>query len=83
MRDDMRITVEIESERIKQVMTATGETKKSPAIAKAVEEYLRMKEQQRFADIILDKGLPYQTTNDEIEQVEQTRTRQLRRRRSQ
>ena len=79
----MRITVEIEEDRIRQVMAATGESKKSPAIAKAVEEYLSMKGRQRFAGLILEKRIPYEVTNDEIEQAEHARAEQLDRGRSQ
>ena len=73
MRHTVRITVEIEEEKLRQVVAATGERKKSPAVAKAVDAFLEMKARQGFADQIREKRIHYETTNEEIESAQQQR----------
>ena len=78
----MRVTVEIPDEKIKAIQRATGISKKSPAISKAVDEYLDMKARQSFAMQILEKRMDYDATNEEIEDADEARAKLLDRERS-
>jgi|GEM_PF-351886 Arc/MetJ family transcription regulator len=63
----MRITVDISDETVLAVQKLTGISKKSPAISTALEEYLAIKGRRKFAELIMEGGIEYGTTNDEIE----------------
>ena len=73
----MRITVDISNEHLADVLRTTGIPNKSPAVAKAIEEYLLMKTRQRFARSIREKRLHYSTTNEEIERADAVREARL------
>jgi hypothetical protein len=77
----VRITVDIEDEKLRQVLAETGERKKSPAVAKAIDAYLDMKARQGFAGLIREKRIQYSTTNEEIESDQEERGSALDRRR--
>ncbi|WP_133796412.1 type II toxin-antitoxin system VapB family antitoxin [Prosthecobacter fusiformis] len=63
----MRITVEIEDETIQRVMELTGEKNKSPAIAKAVEHYVKRMRAKEFGQKLMEGYFDYPMTNDELE----------------
>jgi hypothetical protein len=63
----MRITVEIENEALAELLRVTGESKKSPAIAKAVDEYLRRTRAREFGRLIRESAFDYPYTNEQIE----------------
>jgi len=48
----MRITVDIEDSVLKDLVAITGETKKSPAINLAVEEFVKRKKAREFGRLI-------------------------------
>ena len=77
----MRITVTIPEDKVEAVLRLTGIPKKSPAIARAVDEYLDMAARQRFAAQILEKQIVYDVTNEEIENADKTREKALEKRR--
>ncbi|MGB0258567.1 MAG: DUF2191 domain-containing protein, partial [Coraliomargarita sp.] len=45
----------------------TGESKKSPAIAKAVTEFVNRKKAKEFGMLLREGAFDYPATNDEIE----------------
>ena len=63
----MRITIDITPETLEQVMRLTGERKKSPAIAKAAEEFVRRSRAQEFGRLLRESAFDYPATNAEIE----------------
>ncbi|MBI2432528.1 MAG: type II toxin-antitoxin system VapB family antitoxin [Candidatus Hydrogenedentes bacterium] len=65
----MRLTVEIDEESLRQIQEATGEKKKSPAIQKAIEAYLRSQKVQKYLDMVREGHIDYPMTNDELEEM--------------
>jgi len=63
----MRMTVEIDDNELARVQEATGIKKKSPAVKKAVEEFLYAVERRRFLERVCEGRTDYSTTNDELE----------------
>ena len=63
----MRITVELDDSELAKVQAATGIRKKSPAVRRALVEYLRDREKQRFLNKVREGRTDYGTTNDELE----------------
>jgi hypothetical protein len=48
----MRITVELDESILKELGALTGETKKSPAVAKAVEDFVRRGKMKEFGRLL-------------------------------
>ena len=55
----MRITVSIEANELARIQQITGQRRKSPAIAKALAEYLREREKQLLIRKVLSGGINY------------------------
>ena len=66
----MRITVDIEDEIITDAMELTGEKNKSPAIAKAVEHFVKRMRAKQFGKRLREGFYDYPSTNDEVEALE-------------
>lgn len=66
----MRVTVEIEDEIITAAMELTGEKNKSPAIAKAVENYVKRMRAKEFGRRLREGYYDYPMTNEELESLE-------------
>ena len=65
----MKFSVEMDEKTLEKVMTATGMSKKGPAVAKAATEYLRREMAKEFATMVMEGEFEdYPLTNDEIEQ---------------
>jgi hypothetical protein len=63
----MRITFDIDANDLKQIQTITGHKKKSPAISRALADFLRMRERQAFIEKALSGQTDYALTNDDLE----------------
>ena len=63
----MRITVEIDGKSLDKVMQYTGNKKKSTAISKAIDEYLRMRRVDEVVNKVREGKVSYGRTNDELE----------------
>jgi metal-responsive CopG/Arc/MetJ family transcriptional regulator len=63
----MRITVDIEESVLSDLVKITGETKRSPAIARAVEEFVKRKKAKELGRMLREGYFDYPATNDEIE----------------
>ncbi len=48
----MRLTIDLEEDVLNDLMKITGETKKSPAVGKAVVEFVRRKKAREFGRMI-------------------------------
>jgi len=63
----MRITVDIDDATLDDLSKITGETKKSPAVALAVSEYIKREKAREFGKLLREGNFDYPATNDEIE----------------
>ena len=63
----MRITVELDENEIDKIKKTTGIRKTSPAVRKALQNYLKHMERQRFLQSVLDGKSGYSMTNEELE----------------
>lgn len=63
----MRITVEIDEKQLEAIRQATGLTKKSPAVRRAIEDHLAGLARKRFLERVLRGETDYSLTNDELE----------------
>lgn len=55
----MRISVDIDEETLREVMEITGERNKSPALAKAVTEFVRRRRAREFGRMIRESAFDY------------------------
>jgi Arc/MetJ family transcription regulator len=63
----MRITVDIDNTTLQDLAQITGESKKSPAVAKAVTEFVNRNKAKEFGRLLREGAFDYPATNDEIE----------------
>lgn len=63
----MRITVNIDDKQLKEVQTGTGLHKKSPAIERAVELYIRDLRKKKLIQKIMEGESDYSVTHEELE----------------
>ena len=63
----MRITVDIDDETLSDLTAITGETKMSPAVARAVAEFIKREKAKEFGKLLREGSFDYPATNDEIE----------------
>jgi len=63
----MRITIDIDAEKLLQVQKITGKKMKSPAVVQAVSEFLQQHQRQQFIERALSGHTDYPLTNDELE----------------
>lgn len=66
----MRITIDIDEETLEHVQEMTGESKKSPAVSKAVEEFVRRRMAKDLGNILMEGGFDYPHTPEEIEALD-------------
>jgi hypothetical protein len=55
----MRVTVDIDETILKQVQALTGERNKSPALARAVVEFVRRAKAREFGQMIRESAFDY------------------------
>lgn len=55
----MRVSVDIDEETLKEVMALTGETQKSPALAKAIMEFTYRRRAKEFGRLIREGAFDY------------------------
>ncbi len=66
----MRITVDIEEAIVADLMKLTGEKMKSPAVSKAVEEFVKRKKAKEFGRMLREGAFDYPTTNAASEKMD-------------
>ncbi|BDS08487.1 hypothetical protein NT6N_35270 [Oceaniferula spumae] len=66
----MRITIEIDETTLEHVQAMTGESKKSPAVSKAVKEFVRRRMAKDFGNLMMDGAFDYPSTPEEIEALD-------------
>lgn len=55
----MRISVDIDEATLREVMSLTGEKSKSPALAKAITEFVRRQRAREFGRLIREGAFDY------------------------
>jgi len=55
----MKITVELDEATLNELMAVTNERKKGPAIAQAVEEFLKRKKAREFGRLLMEGAFDY------------------------
>jgi Arc/MetJ family transcription regulator len=65
----MRITVDIDEAVLDDLVRMTGESKKSPAIAKAVTDFVKRKMAKEFGRELREGVFDYPLTNEGIEKA--------------
>lgn len=63
----VRITVDIDENVLNDAVRLTGESRKSPAIARAVEEFVKRRKAREFGRMLREGVFSYPLTNDEVE----------------
>lgn len=63
----MRITIDIDEAVLAEVEKITGEKKKSPAVARIVEDYVKRAQANAFGRSLREGEFDYPLTNAEIE----------------
>jgi Bacterial antitoxin of type II TA system, VapB len=66
----MRITVDIKDESLDELSRITGQDKKSPAVAFAVNEYIKREKAKEFGKLLREGAFDYPATNDQVERGE-------------
>ena len=66
----MRITVDIDPERLRQVQAFTGEKIKSRAVACAVDSFLKQRTAREFGRLLREGAFDYPATNEDIEALD-------------
>lgn len=64
----MRITVDIDENMLSEVLHITGIKKKSPAINKALQSYLRKTKKRNLIEKVMSGKTDYSATNEELEE---------------
>jgi Arc/MetJ family transcription regulator len=66
----MRITIDIDESTLGIVQEMTGENKKSPAVSKAVEEFVRRRMAKELGNLVMENAFDYPSTPEEIEALD-------------
>ncbi|MBL67633.1 MAG: DUF2191 domain-containing protein [Verrucomicrobiales bacterium] len=66
----MRVTVDIPEETLADLAIFTGEKKKSPAVARAVDEFVKRQKVREFSKLAREGAFDYPMTNEEMEAVQ-------------
>lgn len=61
----MKITVELDDETLDELLAATGARKKGPAVAQAVEEFLKRKKAREFGRLLMEGAFDYPAPDEE------------------
>ena len=66
----MRVTVDIDEETLKKVLSITGEKNKSPAVAKAVEEFVNRATAREFSARIREGAFDYPLSDEVLAELD-------------
>jgi hypothetical protein len=61
----MKITVELDDATLKELIAVTGERKKGPAVAQAVEEFLKRRKAREFGRLLMEGAFDYPAATPE------------------
>ena len=63
----MRITVELDAENMRQIQRITGQKKKSPAVSRALSEFIQQHQRRQFIERALNGQTGFSLSNEELE----------------
>ena len=63
----MRITVDIDEKRLQTILKLTRQSKKSPAVAQALDEFIENRQRDEFLAKVMAGETDYQMSNDQLE----------------
>ena len=63
----MRITIDIDANNLSRIQKITGQKKKSPAVIRALTEYLNWRQRQQFMERIRAGKTDFSQSNEELE----------------
>ena len=63
----MRVTIEIGAKDLNQIRKLTNLKKKSPAISRALSEFIRLRQKRQFIERALAGQTDYAVTNEQLE----------------
>jgi Arc/MetJ family transcription regulator len=63
----MRITIELDEENMRQIQKITGQKKKSPAVSRALAEFVQQHQRRKFIERALSGQTDFSLTNEELE----------------
>lgn len=63
----MKITVDLDDQTLAELLAATGENKKGPAVAQAVQEYLKRRKARAFGQLLMEGAFDYPDPDTETE----------------
>jgi Arc/MetJ family transcription regulator len=66
----MRITVDIEDSVLEDVMAMTGEKMKSPAVAKAVEQFVKRAKAREFGKKLREGHFDYALSDEQVRELD-------------
>jgi hypothetical protein len=66
----MRITVDVEEGILNDLLAMMGQTEKSPAIARAVTEYVKQQKAKEFGHLLRRGAFDYPVLNEELEKYD-------------
>mgnify|MGYP003382584000 CR=1 FL=1 len=65
----MRITVELDEASLRKIQEVTGEKKKSPAVQKALQAFLKDQSRRAFVQQVREGRIDFPMTNDQLEEL--------------
>ena len=63
----MRLTIEIDADDMTRIQRITGEKKKSPAVSRALTEFLKLRERRDFIKRVLAGKTDFSSSNEQLE----------------
>jgi Arc/MetJ family transcription regulator len=63
----MRITIDLDESVLNDLLQLMGEKKKSPAVSKAVVEYVKRAKAKEFGRLLREGHFDYPLTNEQVE----------------
>jgi Arc/MetJ family transcription regulator len=63
----MRITVDIDEAILAELLKLTGEKKRSPAVSKALVDYVKRRKARQLGRLLREGSFDYPSTNEDIE----------------
>lgn len=61
----MKITVELDDATLAELVAVTGERKKGPAVAQAVQEFLKRRKAREFGRLLMEGSFDYPAAKPE------------------
>jgi Arc/MetJ family transcription regulator len=63
----MRITIDLDASVLEELLRLMGEKKKSPAVSKAVVDWVRRRKAREFGRLLREGRFDYPLTNEDLE----------------